>query len=89
MKNSLFISSPKNQSGQFLIEGILLMVVMLSIFIASINALKEGHFLAKLIERPWGQVQGMIECGVWGPPKTACRALPGQPKRNVSLDPTR
>lgn len=89
MKKSLFIISRQNQQGQFLIEGVLLMVVMLSIFIASINALRDGRFLSKLVERPWEQVQGMIECGVWGPPQTSCKALPGQPKRNVSLDPTK
>ena len=78
-----------NQHGQFLIESVLLMIVMLSIFIASTNALKDSHFLAKLIEKPWGQVQGMLECGVWGPPQSACKLLPGQTKRNASLDPTK
>jgi hypothetical protein len=78
--------SGNNQRGQFLIESVLLMIVMLSIFIASTNALKDSHFLAKLIEKPWGRVQGMIECGVWGPPQAACKLLPGQTQRNNSLD---
>lgn len=78
----------RNQGGQFLIEGVLLMVVMLGIFVASMNALREGHFLASLIEQPWGQVQGMIECGVWGSPQIACKSLPGQVNRNASLEPS-
>jgi hypothetical protein len=78
-----------DQKGQFLVESILLMVVFLGIFIAGTKSLRENHFLSNLIERPWAQVQGMIECGVWGPPKTACRFLPNQPKRSLSLDPTK
>ncbi|HWU42237.1 MAG TPA: hypothetical protein VN132_02325 [Bdellovibrio sp.] len=76
-----------NRRGQMVIESVLLMIVMLSIFIASVNALRDGQFLAKLIGRPWGQVAGMLECGVWGPPKTACQSLPGQPGRSLSLNP--
>lgn len=76
-----------DERGQFAIEAVLLMVVMLSIFIASTNALRDGKFLAKLVGNPWEQVAGMIECGVWAPPKTACKSLPSQPDRNISLDP--
>ncbi len=76
-----------SQQGQFVIEGVLLMVVMLSLFVASTNALREGKYLSSLIERPWGEVQGMLECGVWGPPSKACKSLPGQLGRQVSLKP--
>lgn len=76
-----------NNKGQFVIEAVLLMVVGLSIFIAATNNLRESKFLAKLIERPWGQVAGMLECGVWGPREKACQQLPGQSSRSLSLDP--
>ena len=78
-----------NGRGQIVIESVLLMVVMLSIFIASVNALRDGQFLAKLVERPWESVAGMIECGVWGTPATACKSLPNQKNRNISLQPER
>lgn len=76
-----------NQHGQFVIEAVLLMVVMLSIFVASMNTLREGKYLANLVERPWAEVQGMLECGVWGQPAKACKTLPGQLDRQVSLKP--
>lgn len=77
----------RHQKGQFVIEAVLLMVVMLSIFIASMNTLREGKYLATLIERPWDEVKGMLECGVWGQPSKACKTLPGQLGRQVSLKP--
>ncbi|MDG0814825.1 TadE/TadG family type IV pilus assembly protein [Bdellovibrio svalbardensis] len=80
-------STLQNQRGQFVIEAVLLMVVMLGVFIASMNTLREGKYLANLIERPWAEVQGMLECGVWGPPSKACKTLPGQLGRQVSLKP--
>lgn len=82
-----FFKVQNNQRGQFLIESVLLIVVMVGIFMAGTNALRDKKFLAKLIGGPWEQVQGMIECGVWGPPKKSCAKLPGQTSRTISMDP--
>ncbi|QDK36201.1 hypothetical protein [Bdellovibrio sp. NC01] len=77
----------RNQRGQFVIEGVLLMIVMVSIFIASMKTLREGKYLANMIERPWAEVSGMLECGSWGSPATACKNHPNQSQRSVSLKP--
>ena len=76
-----------NQRGQFVIESVLLMVVMMGLFVTSMNTLREGKYLSNMVERPWAEVQGMLECGVWGPPSKACKSLPGQLGRQVSLKP--
>lgn len=77
----------QNCQGQFVIEAVLLMVLLLSIFMASVTTLRDGKYLSNMVERPWAEAQGMLECGVWGPPKTACKQLPGQFYRGVSLNP--
>ncbi|MBO9667302.1 MAG: hypothetical protein J7501_10880 [Bdellovibrio sp.] len=77
-----------NQKGQFVIEAVLLMVVMLSIFIASINALKDSKYLSKLVSGPWVTVAGMIESGVWEPADAARKKHPNQFDRTLSIDPT-
>ncbi|MFM6929445.1 MAG: TadE/TadG family type IV pilus assembly protein [Bdellovibrio sp.] len=76
------------EKGQFVIEAVLLMVVMLGIFLASINALKEGQFLAKLISGPWVKISGMIESGVWEDEKvTKKTSHPNTFNRTVSFKP--
>lgn len=79
--------SRSNQKGQFVIEAVLLMVVMLSIFMASVNALKDGQYLAKLISGPWEKIAGMIESGVWDGAAAARKNHPNQLRRNVTVDP--
>lgn len=54
-----------NNKGQFVIEAVLLMVVMVSVFMASVNFLKDKKFVAKLVSSPWIKISGMIEAGVW------------------------
>ena len=76
------------EKGQFVIEAVLLMVVMVAIFTASVNALKEGQFLAKLISGPWQKISGMLEAGVWeNATVTRKDAHPNVLKRAVSSDP--
>jgi hypothetical protein len=84
MKKSLVA----NRKGQFVIEGVLLMVVMLGIFIASMSALRDSKFLAKMVTGPWDKVAGMMESGVWLPAKDARQKHPNQKDRTISLDPS-
>ncbi|MGE5086024.1 MAG: hypothetical protein ACM3MG_06950 [Bacillota bacterium] len=76
------------EKGQFVIEAVLLMVVMLAIFMVSVNALKDGQFLAKLISRPWEKISGMLESGVWENEKvTKKTSHPNTFNRTVSFKP--
>jgi hypothetical protein len=82
MKNAL-----RNNKGQFLIENVLMMLVTIGFLIFATKELREGKYLAKLISDPWQKVAGMIESGVWEPPKTAQTKHPNQINRSLALDP--
>lgn len=77
----------RNNKGQFVIETVLLMIVMVGFFIAGTTKLKESKALAKMIAGPWEQVSGMIESGVWDSPDAARKKHPNQIERSLSLDP--
>ncbi|QDK43778.1 MULTISPECIES: hypothetical protein [unclassified Bdellovibrio] len=83
MKNS----SLGNQKGQFVIEAVLLMIVMVGIFVASMNALRDSKFLSKLVSGPWERVAGMMESGVWAPAKEARQQHPNQRDRSITNRP--
>jgi len=90
----LLTSFPKlnclnNNSGQFAIEAVLIMTVLVSAFVFGTSQLRESKALARLISSPWVNVVGMIECGEWKPVKQACQDHPGQRERAVSFDPRR
>ncbi|WP_413583124.1 hypothetical protein [Bdellovibrio sp. HCB288] len=85
MKRSLVA----NNKGQLVIEAVLLMVVMVGIFVASMNALRGSNFLANMISGPWDRVAGMMESGVWKPAKDARQMHPNQRSRGISVDPNK
>lgn len=76
-----------NDRGQFAIETVLIALITVGAFISATNTIREEKLLAKLIESPWASVNGMIECGEWGPKKSACANHPGQRKRVLSYQP--
>lgn len=76
----------RNNKGQFLIETVLMMIVMVGLFIAATSKLRETKALAKMIGGPWEQVSGMIESGVWDGPEAARKKHPNQINRSLSLD---
>ena len=56
-----------NQKGQGVLEMILLMIVGIAFIGALYKVLNESEFLANIVSKPWANVAGMIECGVWKP----------------------
>lgn len=79
----------RNDKGQFVIEAVLLMIVTIGLFIWGTNQLREGKYLAKLIEGPWQQVAGMIESGVWSSPEKSRQKHPNQISRSITVDPNK
>ena len=57
----------KNERGQFALEAVLLMTVMLAAVLSGIKILKANNVLSNLVETPWERTAGMVETGVWGP----------------------
>lgn len=76
-----------NRKGQFVIEGVLLMVVTISAFLWATNQLRQGQFLAKMISGPWEKISGMIESGVWDAPAKARKLHPNQLGRSNTAKP--
>ncbi|WP_374076747.1 hypothetical protein [Bdellovibrio bacteriovorus] len=82
MKNPL-----RNRKGQFVIEGVLLLVVTVGAFLWATNYLREEKILAKLISGPWEKISGMIESGVWEAPDKARKQHPNQISRSNTVKP--
>jgi hypothetical protein len=61
----------KGQSGQFVIEYVLLLTVTIAVFAAVTQQLKTNLTLSKLVSDPWEKVAGMAESGSWNPPADA------------------
>ncbi|MBX2987978.1 MAG: hypothetical protein KF802_08770 [Bdellovibrionaceae bacterium] len=63
----------RNRRGQFVIEGILLMVVMLGVFIVTTRLIRENEVATRMVTGPWSKVAGMTENGVWSEANNATR----------------
>ena len=57
----------KNQSGQLIVEAVLLMVIMMAVFAMLQAGIKKMDLVGKLTREPWEKISGMIQCGVWQP----------------------
>lgn len=79
----------RNQSGQMIIEYILLMVVLIGVGTALVDFLKDQGFATKFTQDPWAKLNGMIQCGVWAPcgVETPTPAHPNTEARVLTLDP--
>ena len=53
------------QSGQLIIEAILIMVLVLGITILLQNQFRDRRIIGSLVAGPWGAVAGMISNGAW------------------------
>ncbi len=83
-------TTSKSQAGQIIIENVLLIVVMISVFYSIINFLKKQEFASKFTEAPWAVLNGMIQCGTWTPcgvEKPVGKNHPNSGERILSMDP--
>lgn len=86
MKTSVFLGlnlnrlNKLNNKGQFAIESVLLMVVLLGAFLAVTNYAKEKQLLSGLVQKPIQSLAIMAGYGVWKSPDAGagCKA-PGRP----------
>ncbi len=62
MKNKL-----RQQTGQAVVESVLLIVVLLALGRTVFSYIREQQLIQKMITQPWSYVSGMIECGTWQP----------------------
>lgn len=83
-------SVTRTQSGQAIVEYILLMVVLFGVFTAIIDFLKDQEFMTKFTQGPWITMNGMIQCGNWqacGVETPVGGVHPNSNTRVLSLDP--
>ncbi len=66
-------SALRNQRGQFIVEGILLMVVLLGVLTLMTTKIRELGVVTKMVTGPWAKIAGMTENGVWAEPSDASR----------------
>lgn len=66
----------RNQRGQMVIEGLLLMIVIVSIFLVLMRNLQESNLIPGLVTGPWDKIAGMTESGNWNPQSEAQRKHP-------------
>lgn len=58
-----------NSRGQVLIETMLLTVVLIGVFFAISQSLKESRVVQKIVSEPWDKVSGLAESGVYSDPQ--------------------
>lgn len=74
-----------NQSGQMILEYILLTVVAIGLSVLISSSFKKNEILGKLISSPWVNLAGMIQNGSWGDPKSTIPNHPNHHSNSASL----
>ena len=64
-KNNFSIKSFCNQKGQFAIEAVLLMTLLMGILVAVANVAKQKEFGKKLVQDPMERIGRMAAYGTW------------------------
>jgi hypothetical protein len=78
--------SIKNQRGQFVVEGILIMVVFMGI-VAMVGAFfSKNDVLKNLIKAPWINLAGMLQNSEWEPVQSGMARHPSRAFRHVTID---
>ena len=75
----------KNQSGQMILETILILTILMAITITTASQLKKNETFAKMMSGPWLKLSGMIQNGVWMEPSKSNAYHPSQSSRAASL----
>lgn len=64
-----------NSKGQFVIEAILLMTLLVGVVTVLTTQIKERGILNEMISGPWAKISGMAEFGVWAEPDARTKKL--------------
>ncbi len=75
-----------DQRGQFVLEGVLLMIVFIAIITMVGLFFKNNEILASLVQKPWVVLSGMLENGEWMTPAQGQARHPSQHGRHVTIE---
>jgi hypothetical protein len=79
----------KNQSGQGVVEAVLLIATLLFVSTFVAREFKSNELVSKIVKGPWLALSGMISSGTWKPPAEAAALHPLASPRPASLEGTR
>jgi hypothetical protein len=74
-----------NQSGQLIVEAVLIMVVLTAVTFAVGNFFKSQEVFKQLITGPWQSLAGLLQNGVWGSPATTNVSHPNGHGRHIVI----
>ncbi len=69
-----------------MVEGVLLLVVFVTIALTVSKQFKDNQLLTQLVSGPWERLDGMIQNGVWKEAEAGKAEHPNQNDRHVSTD---
>lgn len=75
----------RNQSGQAVIEAILIITILFGAVYIIAEQFKSGEYLVQLVEGPWQQLSGVIQNGVWMSPEESMKLHPSAFDRHISI----
>jgi hypothetical protein len=75
----------KNESGQMIVEYLLLSAIIISISVMVSTALRSNEMLGQLVSAPWRSLSGMIQNGSWGEPEATMIRHPNNHSSSSSL----
>ncbi|MCB0356593.1 MAG: hypothetical protein KDD40_06280 [Bdellovibrionales bacterium] len=86
MKYSKSQKMSLKNSGQMVIEMILVMTVLIAIIGALRTTLKQNEAFKTLVQGPWQVLSGMIVAGYWKSPDQAVKLHPALHRNHGSLE---
>lgn len=78
--------SLKNQSGQLIIEGVLIIVVLMAVTFAAGKYFKDKEVVKSVITGPFENLAGLLQNGVWGAPGKTASSHPNGHFRHIVIE---
>lgn len=73
------------QSGQMIVEAVLIIVMLMAFTMMVANYFKKNELLKQLISGPWQNLAGMLQNGVWAPPAVGAVIHPNAHTRHIVI----
>lgn len=77
--------SRRNQSGQAVIEALLIITLLFGAVYIISEQFKSGEYLIQVVEGPWQKLSGIIQNGVWRSPEESMNLHPSAYDRHISI----
>jgi hypothetical protein len=77
--------SLKSQSGQAIIESVLILTILFGFTFMAAQYFKNEEFLKRLITGPFVNLSGLLQNGVWAPPGVGAASHPSHHFRHIVI----